>query len=75
MTFQPGDCTPGCGYASGHLSEHPCGQPHVPGSPCKYCRKATPLDGSACPDCWMPIPGNFADAKALLAKGGLSVDP
>jgi len=68
------DCAPDCGYEPGHLAEHPCGQPHVPGSLCQFCEKPTPLDGSPCPDCWTPIPGNLADAKALLALGGLSLD-
>lgn len=67
-------CEPGCGYEPGHLSSHPCGGPHTPGAPCRFCEAPTPLDGSPCPDCWTRVPDNLADAKALLALGRLSVD-
>lgn len=67
MSHQP-ECT-----RPHDISETPCGKQRTPGSPCDYCGNATPLDGSACPDCWTPIPENLADAKALLALGGLSV--
>lgn len=67
-------CDPDCEYEPGHLDKHPCGR-HVelPGSPCRFCEKAVPLDGSACPDCWIPVPDNLADAKALFARIGLDL--
>lgn len=71
----PSACAPDCGYEPGHLRNHPCGQPHPPGDPCQFCDKSTPLDGGPCPDCWTLIPDNLADAKAILALGGLSLDP
>ncbi len=67
--------TPNCTFDEHDAADHPCGIKHIPGSPCRYCGKATPLDGGPCPDCWTPIPENLADAKALLALGGLSVNP
>lgn len=67
--------TPGCGWPRHDAAAHPCGSPHIPGSPCTYCRKPTPGDGGPCPGCWTPIPPNLADAKALLALAGLSVSP
>jgi hypothetical protein len=64
--------TPGCGWPPHDPAAHPCGQPHVPGSPCVYCGTPTPADGGPCPDCWTPI--TIADAKAIFAEVGLSVD-
>jgi hypothetical protein len=70
-----GVCEPGCGYRPGHVSEHPCGTPHVPGEPCEFCGEPTPMDGSACPDCWILLENlPMADIKGLLALAGLSVD-
>jgi hypothetical protein len=64
--------TPGCGWPPHDPAEHPCGQPHTPGSPCAYCGKSTPATGGPCPDCWTPI--TTADAKAIFAAVGLTVD-
>ena len=65
--------SPDCTFGPHDASDHPCGVKHVPGSPCRYCGKASPSNGNPCPDCWTPIPENYADAKALLAKGGISL--
>jgi hypothetical protein len=36
--------------------DHPCGRkPEEPGTPCRICGEATPLDGDACPSCWKPM--------------------
>lgn len=67
---------PDCSQPAGHISETPCGHLHIPGSACVYCGRATPLDGSACPHCWISLTDKpMADIKALLALGDLSVDP
>lgn len=66
-------CTfsPDCEWEAGHVGEHPCGQrAEKPGEPCRYCTKPVPEGG--CPDCWTPI--TIADAKAMFAPYGLSVD-
>ncbi len=47
------------------------GRTHEPGQPCWYCGKPNPPQGP-CPDCWTPI--TVADAKAIFAEDGLSVD-
>lgn len=65
----PGQHWPGCSYPPEHLGRHPCGTPHVPGSPCDYCGQPTPASGGPCPDCWQPI--TIADFKALMADAGL----
>ena len=67
-------CTrsPGCEWDAGHLGDHPCGQKaERPGEPCRYCTKPVPPEGT-CLDCWAPI--TIADAKAMFASYGLSVD-
>lgn len=75
-----GSCTisPDCGYGPHARSDHPCGQPIHGGDPCKYCGDPIQADAAGvpipCPRCWTPIPANLADAKALLALGGLSLD-
>lgn len=61
--------TPGCTFGKHQPSEHPCGRKHIPGSPCAYCGKPTPLDGDPCWDCWTPIA--IADFKAIAANAGL----
>jgi hypothetical protein len=67
---------PDCSQPAGHISETPCGHLHIPGSPCAYCGKPTPLTGDACPDCWISLTDKpMADIKGLLALAGLSVDP
>lgn len=65
--------SPDCTFGAHDPAEHPCGKRHIPGAPCGHCGKPTSLDGSPCPDCWTPIPENYADAKALLARGGISL--
>lgn len=70
------NCQPGCEYPPGHVSEHPCGIPHVPGSPCRYCGKPTPADGSACPECWVSLADlSHADIKAVFARSGIGLEP
>jgi hypothetical protein len=65
-------CEDDCGWPTGHTN--PCGRRHVPGSPCQFCSKPTPLDGGACPDCWISLEGMpIADIKGLLALGDLSL--
>lgn len=73
-------CTldPDCGYGQHAAEAHPCGQPIHVGDPCRFC--ADPIQGvdgvaQPCPRCWMLIPDNLADAKALLALADLSVEP
>lgn len=68
--------TPGCGFGRHEAADHPCGQPVRVGDPCAYCGKSIEADpeGRAipCPDCWTPL--MFADAKAVFAEVGLTVD-
>jgi hypothetical protein len=70
--------TPGCEFGPHEVSAHPCGKPIRVGDPCEFCGDPTGADENgqpvACPRCWIPIPANLADAKALLALGGFSVD-
>lgn len=62
---------PDCEREAGHYV--PCGKDHVPGSPCAYCGKPTPLNGNPCPDCWITFDGlPMADIKGLLAAAGLA---
>jgi hypothetical protein len=65
---------PDCEWDQGH--DVPCGKVHIPGSPCAYCSKPTPLSGDPCPDCWISLTDKpMADIKALLAGVDLSADP
>lgn len=70
---------PYCSWPAGHDYEHPCGtQPEALGDPCRFC--GVPIASRPCPDCWTPMPENYADQKALLALGGFdtglpSADP
>ncbi len=61
--------TANCTFPPHDPSEHPCGTPHVPGSPCRYCDKPTPQNGDPCPECWTPI--NLATFKGWAAAQGL----
>lgn len=77
---------PGC-YVCGGTGLTPCrfdpphphpGRPcsavsEVPGAPCYHCDRPTPLDGSSCPHCWIPVSDNLADQKAMFADMGLSL--
>lgn len=64
--------TAGCTFPTHQPSDHPCGKKHTPGTPCDNCGKPTPANGDPCWDCWTPI--TIADAKAIFAEDGLSVD-
>lgn len=68
-------CNPGCGYPPGHLAQHPCGQPWVAGSACRYCDEVTTTDGGPCPDCTISLTDKpLAELKGLLARADLSVE-
>jgi hypothetical protein len=63
---------PVCAFEAGHEAQHPCGVfGERVGEPCRFCGKT--LASPPCTDCWMPVPGNLADAKALFALGGFSL--
>jgi hypothetical protein len=63
-----------CEFPPDHDRGHPCGRPsEQPGEQCRFCGLTLPK-GGPCDDCWTPIPANTADAKALLARGGFSMD-
>lgn len=65
--------TPDCELGHHALDEHPCGQhAEEPGTPCRYCSVAVPMDGSGCSTCWTPA--TIPLLKALFAPYGLSVD-
>lgn len=70
-------CWPECEYEPGHVERHPCGKVRVPGAPCQFCEKPTPLDGTPCPECCIRLDGlALADIKALFAHDDeLSLDP
>ena len=54
--------------------EQPPGPRHVPGSPCTYCEKPTPMDGTPCPDCWTSLTDlPLADIKGLFAGIGIGL--
>lgn len=82
MTTPPADdrgqcyLDPTCEFGLHAPSEHPCGQrTEKPGEPCRHCGDPVPgpeVNRGACPRCWAPI--TVADAKALFAPYGLSVD-
>jgi predicted amidophosphoribosyltransferase len=59
---------PDCTFPPHEPSDHPCGRRCVPGEPCQYCGKATPLNGDPCPDCWTPL--SVADFRAMMAAEG-----
>lgn len=61
-----------------HLDQHPCSTAsEEPGTPCRYCAEAVPLDGTPCPNCWHSLDGmTTADIKAAFAADGtFSIDP
>lgn len=65
----------GCERERGHEAKTPCGKDHIPGSPCDYCGKPTPMTGDPCPDCWVSLTDKpMADTKALMAQAGLSLN-
>jgi len=67
---------PKCTWPQHDASAHPCGKMHIPGSPCDYCGKPTPLDSSPCPDCWISLDTMpFADIRAIFFASDLSIDP
>jgi hypothetical protein len=64
--------TADCGFAPHDPAEHPCGQPHRPGDPCRFCGGPQEVvDGEVqpCPECWRPA--TLADMKAIAAEAGL----
>lgn len=68
MSAQPCNISPDCTFGLHAPDAHPCGKRHIPGSPCDYCRKPTPITGGPCPDCWQTI--TIADFKGLMADAG-----
>lgn len=61
---------PECTRGFGHYDNYPCGGAfHVPGNPCQFCGKATPMNGDPCWDCWTPI--TVADFKGIMAEAGI----
>lgn len=70
------DLNPECEHGLHRADEHPCGQrAEKAGEPCRYCGDTVPgpeVNDGACPNCWAPI--TIADAKAMFAPHGLSVD-
>ena len=62
MTGDEG-CHGECEHPAGHYG--PCGYPsEAPGTPCRYCGQAVPMDGSPCPKCWVPVTAENAQAIA-----------
>ncbi len=66
---------PTCEHGQHAPSDHPCGlKAEMPGSPCRYCSKPVPPDGSPCPECWTSLEGLvLPDLKAIFASSDLSL--
>lgn len=64
--------SPTCAFDVGHDGDHPCSTaPEQVGDPCHFCGGR--LTAVPCAECWMPVPADLADQKALFAGIGLSV--